>query len=406
MAVPVLEIPERVRSYCERFERLFYNRLQHENFERYVTGLILCENVTVDGIAGAFPWGPDQSNLNRFLTAAPWDAEELNTKRLRLLQERIETRWGHRGVVAIDDTMNRHDGKHIELVAKLWDHAEKTYTMGHNLITSHYVGPRVHYPINYRLFVPEGVAQKEGRPFKSHIELAAELVHDAERRKCPAAAYAFDIAYTVKELADVIEGYGKGWVGSVKPNRWIEVRGRKVKADEFARELSADAYRKVAIHGRDFWAFSCSAAVSHFDHKLRIVISYDNPGREGDPKVLISNMLTWEPVRILSTYDCRATVETFYRDSKQELGLDGYELRREDGFRRHWYLVFAAYSCLLAQFHACGRRSWVTAKLLSIGEARRKLTTSTIKNLVHWIWGKLRGHATEEEVCQELSLAV
>jgi hypothetical protein len=406
MAVPVLEIPESIRSYCERFSSLFYNRLQYENFERYLTGLILCENVTVDGISGMFPEGPDQSNLNRFLTEAPWDEEDLNTKRLRLLQERVETRWGQRGVIAIDDTLNRHDGKYIELVAKLWDHSEKNYTMGHNLVTSQYVGPRIQYPITYRLFLPEDVAKRENRPFKSHIDLGIELVHDAERRKCPAAAYAFDIAYTVKELTDAIERYGKGWVGSIKLNRWVEVRGKKVKVGDLAKELPDTAFKKVSIHGRDYWAFSCSAAVSHFDHKIRIVISYDNAKREGEPKIFVSNMLTWEIVRILSTYDCRATVETFYRDSKQELGLDGYELRREDGFRRHWFLVFAAYSCLLAQLHACGRRSWITAKLLSIGEARRKLTTHTLKNLVHWIWRNIQGQGTEEEVYQALSLGV
>jgi SRSO17 transposase len=301
--------------------------------------------------------------------------------------------------------LNRHDGKHFDLIAKLKDHAAGDYTQAHDLVTSQYVGPNVQYPIEYRLFIPEAVAKEQKRVFKTHVELAVELVHDSERRKCPASCYAFDIAYTVQDLTEVIEKYVKNWVGCIKTNRWLTVGEREIKAGDFAKELPDSAYHKETIHGKDYWVFSKVVRVSKFDRKLRVVISYDNEKREGDPKIFVTNALTWEARRVLTAYECRWSVETFYRDSKQELGLDGYELRDEGGFRRHWHLVFAAYSCLLSELQACGRRRWFTAKLLSIGEARRAITQDTVKSLIQWVRQKVAENWDTGEIYECLALA-
>lgn len=405
MNMPITEIPSSINRYCAQFKNFFGNEPRFQHFQEYITGLILSENVTVEGINALFPEGKDSSNLNRFLTDAPWSAEKLNTQRLQLLQKDIRTRWGKRGVVAIDNTLNRHDGKHFDLIAKLKDHSQGDYPQAHDLVTSQYVGPHIQYPIEYRLFISEEVAAREKRPFKSHTDLGIELVHHAQRMECPAGTYTFDISYTVERLTKVIEGYGKNWVGSIKTNRWIRVGEREIKAGEFAKELPDEAYRREIIHGKEYWVFSKVVRVSHFEKKLRMVISYDNQSRQGDPKILVTNVLTWEARRVLTVYDGRWSVETFYRDSKQELGLDGYELRDEDGFRRHWHLVLVAYSCLLAEFHACGQRSWFTAKLLTIGEARRKLACDTLKNLVDWVRQKVKDQWEPTQIYECLALA-
>jgi SRSO17 transposase len=404
MSTPIVEVPSSIKKYCQRFRNLFGNERQFLHFERYMTGLIVSENVTVEGINELFTDGTDSSNLNRFLTGSPWSAVELNDKRLALLQKDILTRWGKRGVVALDDTMNRHDGKHFDLIGKLFDHAEGDYPMAHNLVTSHYVGPNVQYPIDYRLFIPKSVATKEGLPFKTHTEMAIELVHDAEKRKCPASCYTFDAAYTVQDLTAVIESYGKMWVGVLKSNRWITVGNKRIKVLDFARELPESAYREILLGDKQYWVFSKVVRVSHFDNRLRIVISFDNAKREGEPKFFVTNGLSWEAIRVLTSYDCRWSVETFYRDSKQELGLDGYELRAESGFRRHWYLVFAAYSCLLSELQACGRRRWFTAKLLTIGEARRNVVGQTLKSLVSWVREKSQAQWSSMEIYECLAL--
>ena len=53
------------------FRNCFYKR-SYELFVRYVTGLLVSENKTVDGLNSVFLQKTDQSNVNRLLTEYPW----------------------------------------------------------------------------------------------------------------------------------------------------------------------------------------------------------------------------------------------------------------------------------------------------------------------------------------------
>ncbi|MCZ2344465.1 MAG: hypothetical protein LC104_22115 [Bacteroidales bacterium] len=51
-----------------------------------------------------------------------------------MLQKDSETRFTDRGVSPIDDVLIDHDGKCIEDVGWLWDHAEKRNTIAHDYL--------------------------------------------------------------------------------------------------------------------------------------------------------------------------------------------------------------------------------------------------------------------------------
>ena len=65
--IPLVEVPEIVRHYAPDFESLFSpEAFQH--FQRYISGLIISENKTVEGINRVFVIETrNQSSLNRFL---------------------------------------------------------------------------------------------------------------------------------------------------------------------------------------------------------------------------------------------------------------------------------------------------------------------------------------------------
>ena len=54
---------------------------------------------------------------------------------------------------------------------------------------------------------------------------------------------------------------------------------------------------------------------------------------EGEPKFIATNRLDWDVKTILKTYLKRWKIDSFYRDAKQELGLEDYELRKLRGIR-------------------------------------------------------------------------
>ena len=115
----------------------------------------------------------------------------------------------------------------------------------------------------------------------------------------------------------------------------------------------------ITIDERTFWTFALAVrkvarcgAIPELG-KVRIVVSYANADLTGTYVVLevarrgaITNRLDWSAERIIRTYLRRWPIETFYQDSKQYLGLDEYRMRSAEAFKKHWCLVFVAYSLL------------------------------------------------------------
>ena len=84
--LPVVEIPPLVAESAKCFDGVF-SLHQSKHFERYLTGLMTDSNITVAHMAENLVEGISQRGLNRFLTEYEGDAEELNPRRIKLLQE-------------------------------------------------------------------------------------------------------------------------------------------------------------------------------------------------------------------------------------------------------------------------------------------------------------------------------
>ena len=74
--------------------------------------------------------------------------------------------------------------------------------------------------------------------------------------------------------------------------------------------------------------------------------SFDNKELTGTYAALVSNRRDWTAHEIISLYLQRWPIETFYQDGKGHLGLDDYRMRTIEAIKKHWCLVFVAYSIL------------------------------------------------------------
>jgi len=84
-----------------------------QQFQRYLSGLILSENKTVEGVNRLFVLDTrHQSSLNRLLTESPFDIEALHQARLALLQSLPGTQMKPKGVLSVEDTLLSHYGQH------------------------------------------------------------------------------------------------------------------------------------------------------------------------------------------------------------------------------------------------------------------------------------------------------
>src|SRR5262245_31511363 len=155
--LPLVELPEIVRHYAPFFASVF-SAEAFVQFQRYVSGLIVSENKTVDGINRLFVLDVrNQSSLNRLLTASPFSPEALNEARLALLASLAATQLKPKGVLSVDDTLLTQYGRHFEKIAYLYDSTQGCYVWAHNLVNLHYSDDLTDYPVAFRVWEPAEV---------------------------------------------------------------------------------------------------------------------------------------------------------------------------------------------------------------------------------------------------------
>lgn len=408
----IIEFPHVVEEALHTFGDLFANEPQRRHFAEYLTGLYVATHKTVSGINREFAQTTDQSCLNRFLTEAAWDHEELNRRRLQLLQEDADTRYSAHGVLAIDNTLIDHEGTLIPDAAWFWDHAEERYKIAQDYLFLNYVCPSgKHYPLTFRRFVTQAQCEANGRTFVNHTQLCIALIDGACDEQIP-GDFTFDNYFSNAEILNHIhartdgEGRPRGYVGDLKFNRKLRWRGREMHAGDLGCGIPDDVRKPVQVGGRQQWYFTTTVHIPGVRHKVRIVVLYKGQHEAEPCKILVTNRLTWEVHRIVGVYRHRWTgTETFHRDGKQRLGLGDCQLRDDQGQTRHMHLVVLAYSLLVRQLRQSHAWEWAFCQLTTIGEACRAVLRETLRKTLTWAMEHVKRWGWEvPEVIAQLNL--
>ncbi len=89
---------------------------------------------------------------------------------------------------------------------------------------------------------------------------------------------------------------------------------------------------------------------------------------------------------VVETYSQRNWIEVFYREAKGWLGLKEYQVRDAISLRRHFILVFCAYTFILWHSLTGGlRRRWANRPLNSWVEALEAFRTAMSYRFVEWL---------------------
>jgi hypothetical protein len=165
-----------MEGLLEQFKPCF-SKPQFRNFSTYILGLVTCEGKkNIDAINRCFVDSRDQSTLNRFLTASPWSIQRLEAKRLTLARQSLPPTEGSTGFLVLDDTINEKTGKLMEEAGYHYDSSQGKAVWGHDLVTTHYVNGEAEYTVSLALYVKKETCLKEGRAFKTKIQLACEQI--------------------------------------------------------------------------------------------------------------------------------------------------------------------------------------------------------------------------------------
>jgi len=418
---PLVEFPEIVQHYARFFESVFSADAFIE-FQRYISGLIVSENKTVEGINRLFVVeSRNQSSLNRLLTASPFALEDLNQSRLDVLEHLPGTRIKPKGVFSLDNTLLTHYGEDFEQIAKLFDHVTGTYVWAHDLVTLHYSDDDTDYPALFQLWKPVDLAQLEQGLRAAHVPLKASK--EALKESDPAKWRGYLLGVwqrrqkshpEIRELYDskliIAQQLLQQWVtvhpdqklpvtfdnwftqpafcrfldqtlklpyvGTLAGSDKVNLKTGQTTLDDFAARLKQEhldaiehggkpVFQRITISykGEPEHYFSyCNTHRLHNFGKQRLVINHRQSDLSDPPAFFISNRLVWQAAGITRIRRHRWPVEVYHEEGKAE-GLDQYQLRDFSAIQRHVALVAVVYSLLRAAQHDSDLREQLQRQL-------------------------------------------
>lgn len=418
---PLVEFPELVQHYAPYFKEVFSPEAFIE-FERYISGLIVSENKTVEGINRlVVVENRNQSSLNRLLTKSPYELKGLNQARLNVMNSLPGTKMKPNGVFSLDDTLLIHYGDDFEKIAKLWDHVSGSYVWAHDLVTIHYSDDETDYPVVFQLWEPVELEKLEQGIRAAQIKLKPEKEALKKTEPNKWRGYLLGVwRRREKEHPELRELYDskiiisqkllQGWVEShpdelhpVTFDNWftqpafcqfldqtlhlayvgtladgdqvnLSTGGKTLK--EFAEYLKQEhldaiqrnakpVFHKIGIpfKGKNEQYYSyCNTHNIHNFGRQRLVINYRQADLSDNPTFYISNRLVWQAAGITRIRRHRWPVEVYHEEGKDE-GLDQYQLRDFNAIQRHIALVAVVYSLLRASQHDPGLRERLQRQL-------------------------------------------
>jgi SRSO17 transposase len=389
---------DRLRDYAAQFADDFPQAKPAAWAGVYLEGLLLdgdrksieplSRRVTLP--SGLTSKDPEQA-LQQFVNQSPWD-EQAVLRRYRATLARSFA--SPEGVFLIDDVSFPKQGSHSVGVQRQYCGALGKKANCQVAVSVHYVSPKGHFPLDLRLYLPEGwladadrldkagVPDGERRPL-TKPELALDLLDRARAEGLPGSVVVADAGYGVsRDLRDGLAARELHYVVGVTsdlvafPDRptWVppqpapngrpptrcrladgspppvsvgelatRLRPRKVTWREGTKGKLAARFAWVSVWpGHDWRQGKCAGA----DPVWLLV----EEQADGTIKYALSNLPADTSCRAaVRLWKSRWPVEQGYQQLKEELGLDHFEGRSWRGFHHHAAMTFLAYGFLLLE---------------------------------------------------------
>src|SRR5499427_11109755 len=232
--LPICGVPATIQQGRAPYRDLFCRDEGCAHISRYITGLILSSNKTLQGIYDVQVWdaeSPSRRAMHAAVFEAQWDAEVL-MPRHRAVVAQEHGRQG-REVISLDWTLAHHEwGPKIYVVTKSYDYVERRMARFQTVVTAVVANRALVDGIEVRVQAPNVCEAEEAYlqatmrescghmeavrtrflellhhlqhrfAYKKRTEIAVEIVKQLEQEgHFPTAHYAFDNGVLTLELA-------------------------------------------------------------------------------------------------------------------------------------------------------------------------------------------------------------
>ncbi|NEQ63548.1 MAG: IS701 family transposase, partial [Moorea sp. SIO4A1] len=340
-------------------------------------------------------------SLRHFLVRANWSEQEINQRRLQVMDGCGQTRIAKGFSLIVDDSGHRKSGNFTAGVGRQYIGEIGKTDNGVVVVTTHLYDGTKSLPLDIELYqhansLPEG---KKDAEFVKKPELAFKLIERTLNRGHRPSIVIIDSGYGNNgTFLKKLEKRSLKYLGGVAKNRKITItKTEKIKvtqrADEWAQSLSKEAFTKVEMNlesPKTVWVAVTEGEISRLSgtKSLAIVMNAPTFTEATDVDYFLTNVDSKivTPEWIVSTYSQRNWVEVFYREAKGWLGLKEYQVRHKRSLLRHFILVYCAYTFILWHRLTGGlRRRWANQPFNSFPEALEAFRTAISYRFFRWL---------------------
>jgi hypothetical protein len=442
--LPFVAVPSTIAQQFGKYRDLFCRAAGFEQVSRYITGLLLSENKTLQGIASQWAVSDEVGGRRAMHAAvfeAGWNSVDLMGHHRSVIAK--EHRGRGREVISLDWTLSHHEwGKQIFGVKRSYDYVEHRMSCFQTVITATIANRQLIDGIDVVVQIPDfSVAEREylkmtakaqyetleqvrerlnellhyhknRLQYRKRTEIAVEIVRQVEAEgQFPLADYAFDNGVLTVELTHLIEASGKHWVSEIESSRnilWNDQWQRVDTVELALRTQHPESFRPVQVTCRNgetkqIWAFTKVVRLKKFGRK-RLVMVHEQEDLQDPPRFLLTDALHWESGRVMQTWSYRWSCEVFHEVSKQHTGLESAQVRNEEAVNRHFRLSCVAQSIL--QPTGCSgaqseRFQFAQAKQ-TVGQKLYTLTRQALEDLLQFILKQFSQGQPQKQILQAL----
>jgi len=332
---------------------------------------------------------PHRSRFNNFLNVGRWQPQVSLQVKAHDLLSLLNPQKGDIIELILDDSKKQKRGKKMEAVSWIHDPVSSHSIKGHQYITA-VLRFRGHViPWGIRLYLKKEDAALLGQPFKKTTQLAADLIGEFQPPQGVQVRVLFDSYYLCPTVVNACQRKGFRFVSTLKSNRNLYKNGRKLKVGAYGWGLFGRRPKKTCrlekTGGFADYTYVDAGWITVSDlGQLHVIFSRKNRDKKilgivtDDPKLSAGQMIRM--------YDERWSIEVFFKDGKQLLGLGQYQNVSMEAAVTHLHLVCFAYA-LLTHIAIAGEGAKAKRK------SAVKLSTADLQNEVRRIvWDDLTEH--------------
>jgi SRSO17 transposase len=339
------EIEVEYSKLMNRIGNVFFGELGYKNAQNYIRGLIGSAERKNGWQLSEYIGEKSPEKLQQFIYRGSYSADALRDELRGYVAENIGE---EDGVMVVDDTGFIKQG-----VKSCGVQRQYTGTLGKICncqigVFLTYASSRGHSPIDRRLYIPESWLEDRTRSreagipedtkFQTKPKMALEMIQEATAALVPYTWVTGDCAYgDYDEMRNWLEENGKCYVLNISSKEYID----GFKIGNLLYKLPADGWFEASC-GRgskgeriyDWQIIETSG--NKPDGFKRVILVRRSKSEPEEMKAYIAYAPNDTPdLRLVEVAGTRWTVETCFKESKGEVGLDHYEVRSYTGWYNH-----------------------------------------------------------------------